>query len=195
MSSIRESAGGASRREFVLDLSLLGAAMMAAASRLEAFQSAQTSETQGGKKYAKYIVQASSPHLEAVAARVGDLSKVVTPKLHHFLALNNAVATGSIMVNVSWVYAGEEPGGMGAHAHPYPEVIGFCGGDPRDADNLGADLEFWMGDEKYMITKSCLIYIPESIRHGPIITRNLKKDILHFDMQLTRGDVHLAPMG
>ena len=194
MSSIRKSAGGASRREFVLDLSM-GAAMMAAASRLEAWQSAPTSEAHGGKKYAKYIVMASSPQPEAKAARGGDLSKVVTPKLHHFLALNNAVAEGSIMVNCSWVYAGEEPGGMGAHSHPYPEVIGFAGGDPKDADNLGAELEFWMDDEKYMIDKSCLIYIPKGVKHGPIITRNLRKNIFHFDIQLTTGDVHLAPMG
>jgi hypothetical protein len=193
MSSIKKSAGGASRREFVLDLSM-GAAMMAAAGRLEAWQSAPAPEAQGGKKYAKYIVMASSPHLEAKAARGGDLSKVVTPKLHHFLALNNAVAEGSIMVNCSWVYAGEDPGGMGAHSHPYPEVIGFAGGDPRDADNLGAELEFWMEDEKYMIDKSCLIYIPKGVKHGPIITRNLRKDIFHFDIQLTTGEVHLAPM-
>ena len=195
MSSIRKSAGGASRREFVLDLSM-GAAMIAAAGPLlEAWQSAPTSESQGEKKYAKYIVLASSPHLQAAAARGGDLSKVDTPKLHHFLALNNTVAAGSIMVNCSWVYAGEEPGGMSAHAHPYPEVIGFAGGDPKDADNLGADLEFWMDDEKFMITKSCLIYIPSGIKHGPIITRNLTKNIFHFDIQLTTGDVHLRPMG
>ena len=131
--------------------------------------------------------------LEAKAARGGDLSKVDTPKLHHILALNNAVAEGSIMVNCSWVYAGESPGRMGAHSHPYPEVIGFAGGDPRDADNLGAELEFWMEDEKYLIDKSCLIYVHAGMKHGPIETRNHTKDIFHFNIQLTRGEVQLAP--
>jgi hypothetical protein len=154
-------------------------------------ESAPTSESQGEKKYAKYIVQASSPHLEAAAVRRGDLSKIATPELHHFLALNNAVVPGSIMVNVSWLYAGEEPGEMGAHAHPYAEVIGFCGGDPKDADNLGAELELWMEDEKYMITKSCLIFVPSGVKHGPIIARNFTKNILHFDIQLTKGDFRI----
>ena len=194
MSSVKRSGNDTSRREFVLDLSM-GAAMLTAAGRLGTCQPMQASAEHGGKKYAKYIVMASSPKLEAKAARGGDLSKVDTPKLHHILALNNAVAEGSIMVNCSWVYAGENPGRMGAHSHPYPEVIGFAGGDPRDADNLGAELEFWMEDEKYLIDKSCLIYVPAGIKHGPIETRNLTKDIFHFDIQLTRGEVQLAPKG
>jgi len=55
----------------------------------------------------------------------------VTPKLHHILGLNNKVAEGSIMVNCSWIWAGEDPGRMDAHAHPYAEVIGFAGATPR----------------------------------------------------------------
>jgi hypothetical protein len=194
MSSIREKRGNTSRREFVLDLSA-GAAMLAAGGPLAAWESASIAQEQRGRKYSKYIVMATSPQLEAKAARGGDLSKLETPKLHHIMSLSNAVAEGSIMVNCSWVYAGEDPGRMDAHAHPYAEVIGFAGGDPKDADNLGAEAEFWMDDEKYIINKSFLVYVPPGLKHCPLIVRNIKRNFFHFDIQLTRGEFRAAPMG
>jgi len=194
MSSIRKDEGGTSRREFVLELSM-GAAMIAAGGPLEAWGSPPIAQAQGEKKYARYIVQASRPLPEAKAARGGDLSKLVTPKLHHIMSLNNAVAQGSIMVNCSWVWAGEDPGRMDAHAHPYAEVIGFAGGDPKDADNLGAEAEFWMDDEKYIIDKSFLVYVPSGLKHCPLIVRNIKRNFFHFDIQLTTGECHAGPLG
>lgn len=194
MSFIKKSEGGTSRREFVLDLSM-GAAMLAAAGPLEAWGSAAALPAQGEKKYAKYFVRAASPQPVAKAVRGGDLSKLVTPKLHYILGLNNKVAEGSIMVNCSWIWAGEDPGRMDAHAHPYAEVIGFAGGDPKDADDLGAEAEMWMDDEKYILDKSFLVYIPEGLKHCPLILRNIKKNIFHFDIQVTRGEFRASPLG
>jgi hypothetical protein len=195
MNSIMKSPAKASRREFVIDLSMC-TAMMAAAGRLEAQQSAPTSEAQGGKKYAKYIVLAR-PFQPAPpkAARGGDLGKLVTPKLHMLMGINSAVAEGSIMMNCSWVYVGEDPGKMSAHSHPYPEIIGFVGGDPKDADNLGGEGEVWMEDEQYLFNKSCLIYVPKGVRHGPIVIKNITRNIFHFDIQITTGEFRAQPLG
>lgn len=192
MSSIRKRGAGTSRREFAFSM---GAAMLAAAGPTEARGSTPILQAEGGNKYAKYFVRAAAPQPEAKAARGGDLSKLETPKLHFILGLNNKVAEGSIMVNCSWIWAGEDPGRMDAHAHPYSEVIGFAGGDARDADDLGAEAEMWMGDEKYILDKSFLVYIPQGLKHCPLILRNIKKDIFHFDIQLTQGEFRAAPLG
>jgi hypothetical protein len=194
MSSIKKGEDGTSRREFVLELSM-GAAMMAAGGPLGAWESTPIAQAQGGKKYAKYIVMPQPSLPEAKAARGGDLDKLVTPKLHYILGLNNAVAGSSIMVNCSWIWAGEDPGRMDAHAHPYAEVIGFAGGDPKDASDLGGEAEFWMDDEKYIIDKSFLVYVPSGLKHCPLIVRNIKKNIFHFDIQLTKGEFRAAPLG
>ena len=194
MSSINREDRNTTRRQFFMEFSM-GAAMIAAAGPLEAWESAPIVSAQGGKKYAKHFAMATSPQPEAKAARGGDLSKLVTPKLHHILGLNNKVAEGSIMVNCSWIWAGEDPGRMDAHAHPYAEVIGFAGGDTKDADDLGAEAEMWMDDEKYILNKSFLVYIPQGLKHCPLIVRNIKKNIFHFDIQLTQGEFRAAPLG
>jgi hypothetical protein len=191
MSSINGKKGDATRREFFMDLSM-GAAMLAAAGPLEAWAGSAAFPAQDGKKYAKNFVL-SLPPKPAVQAKGGDLSKLETPKLHFILGLNNKVAEGSIMVNCSWIWAGEDPGRMDAHAHPYAEVIGFAGGDPRQADDLGAEAEMWMNDEKYILDKSFLVFIPQGLKHCPLILRNIKKDIFHFDIQLTQGEFRAAP--
>ena len=184
---------GTTRRQFVIELSM-GAVMMAAVNPLEAWESSPILPAQGEKKYAKYIVTALPSQPVAKAARGGDLDKLVTPKLHHILALNNRVAEGSIMVNCSWVWVGEDPGRMDAHAHPYAEVIGFAGSDPKNANDLGGEAEFWMDDEKYIIDKSFLVYIPEGLKHCPLIVRNITRNIFHFDIQLTQGEFRAAPL-
>ncbi len=194
MSSINRGENGTTRREFFMGLSM-GTAMLAAAGPLEAWESAPIVQARGAEKYAKYFVTAIPSIPEAKAARGGDLDKLVTPKLHHILSLNNAVAGSSIMVNCSWIWAGEDPGRMDAHAHPYAEVIGFAGGDPKDPGVLGAVAEMWMDDEKYVIDKSFLVYIPPGLKHCPLVLRNIERNIFHFDIQLTKGEFRAAPLG
>jgi len=191
MSSIAGS--GTSRRDLFLRFPL-GIALMAASLPLESLGSPAAMQPQGSKKYAKYIVTAHRALPEAKVARGGDLDKLETPKLHHIMSLSSAVAEGSIMVNCSWVLAGEDPGRMEAHVHPYPEVIGFVGGDPRNADELGAEAEFWLGDEQYFINQSFLAYVPSGLKHCPLLVRNIKRDFFHFDIQLTTGQFRAAPL-
>jgi len=144
-------------------------------------------------KYEKYFIKGhASPPVRATGDRFGGMD---TPKLHHVLGLNSRRIEGAIMMNCSWVLAGEDPGKMDAHVHPYPEVIGFIGTNPDDLNELGAEAEIWMEDEKYTFTETFLVYVPEGVRHCPLIVRDIKRPILHFDLQLTTGDFTAAPTG
>jgi len=144
------------------------------------------------RKYEKYIVM-KPPSPPPRRTGRSDLAKLETPKLHHILGLSDRVVEGALMVNFSWMYAGEDPGRMEAHVHPYPEIIGFVGSNPEDSDDLGAEAELWLDDEQYIIRSSFMVYIPKGLKHCPLIVRNIKRPVLHFDMQLTTGDFRAAP--
>jgi hypothetical protein len=45
-----------------------------------------------------------------------------------------------------------------------------------------------MGDEQYFIDNSFMVFIPAGLKHCPLIIRNIKYNILHFDIQFTTGD-------
>jgi hypothetical protein len=145
------------------------------------------------RKYEKYFIMKRPMPPPGADRPPSDLDKLETPKLHHFLGLSNRIVEGAIMVNFSWMYAGEDPGRMEAHAHPYPEVIGFIGNIPEDPDDLGAEAEIWMDDEQYIITRSFMVYVPKGLKHCPLVVRNIRRPVLHFDMQLTTGDLRMVP--
>jgi len=137
-------------------------------------------------KYEKYFIKDSGLSKVREGERPFGNNKV--PQLHHILGINRRRIEGAIMMNCSWMLAGEDPGRMDAHTHPYPEIIGFVGTNPDDLLDLGAEAEIWMDDEKYVLNNSFLVYVPSGLRHCPLIVRNIKRPVFHFDLQITTGD-------
>ncbi|SHI09522.1 hypothetical protein SAMN02745823_02357 [Sporobacter termitidis DSM 10068] len=70
--------------------------------------------------------------------------------------------------------------GPEAHTHDFDEFIGFIGTDPEHPEELGAEVQFYIGDEYFSMTKSCLVYIPRGVRHSPILVPKLERPIIHF---------------
>ena len=137
-------------------------------------------------KYEKYFMKNTGFKPQKADDR--PFSKFEVPKLHHILGINSRRIEGAITLNCSWMLAGEDPGKMDSHTHPYPEIIGFAGTNPDDLYDLGAEAEIWMDDEKYVLTNSFLVYVPSGLRHCPLTVRNIKRPVFHFDLQITTGD-------
>jgi len=129
-------------------------------------------------KYANYIITEYPRELPTMEGG---------PELNHIFDLNDAVVKGAFHVHCAWVSPGPNPGVYGAHTHPHDEVIGFIGTNPEDPTDLGAEAELWMDDEKYIITKSFLAFIPRGLKHCPLTVRDVKRPIFHFDIQTAVG--------
>ena len=142
-------------------------------------------------KYEKYIVKGSSNMPMVKSGRSGFKfdPKVERPKLHHLMSLTPGSVEGSIIVICQWVWAEEQPGVQGAHTHPYDEIIGFVGTNPKDPDDLGGVAELWLENEQYFIDKTFLVYVPRNMKHCPLTIRDIKSPILHFSIQVTRGEM------
>jgi len=67
-----------------------------------------------------------------------------------------------------------------SHTHTFGELIGFFGYDYEDVQDLGAEIEFTVDNEKHIVTKSFAAFIPAGIQHGPLIVRNVRKPIFHM---------------
>jgi hypothetical protein len=78
--------------------------------------------------------------------------------------------------------AKKKPGGGGVppHAHPFPELLTFFGTDPNKPDDLRGEVEFWMGDEKYVFTKSFVAYIPTGVTHCPLRFHRMDDSFFHY---------------
>jgi hypothetical protein len=107
-----------------------------------------------------------------------------TMKTSHILWLDNDVVEGSsFYMDILWHWSGSTQGSPEqTHVHEYDELIGFIGSNRENPEDLGAEIEIWLGGEKHMLTKTCLIFIPKGLTHAPIIFRRIDTPFLGFTL-------------
>ena len=127
-------------------------------------------------KYGKYIITEYKPKIKPPWA------PVFTPdELTPLLFLDSSLIKGAFYVESNWTlppFAKQVHGA--AHQHDYDEVLAFFGSNPEDPHNLYAEAEVPLGDEVHIVTKSCLIFIPQGLKHGPINFKRIDRPIFHF---------------
>ncbi|MHB8104597.1 MAG: hypothetical protein ACYDG5_03545 [Dehalococcoidales bacterium] len=67
------------------------------------------------------------------------------------------------------------------HKHDYAEIFMFLGTDPKNPRDLGAEVEFWIGEgkdqEKIVFTTSSSINVPPGVAHFPQIWKNDRRPV------------------
>lgn len=101
------------------------------------------------------------------------------------LFLDSEVAPGAFYVECVWITprpAGDESKRVSVkpHKHDYDEVIAFIGTNPEDIHDLGGEVELWLDDEKHIITRSSMVYIPKGLQHCPLTFLRVDRPIFHF---------------
>jgi hypothetical protein len=133
-----------------------------------------------GRKYEKYIL--TDLKLPAdVQAKADEYNQRAT----RVLWLEDFIMKGSPSIICSWYWKATEKEGSPSHTHSYDEVVGFIGSDPANPSDLGAEVEFWLEDEKYLLTKSCLILCPKGVRHCPLRVTRVDRPFLFLAFSLT----------
>ncbi len=135
------------------------------------------------KKYSKYIVTNLKPNI-AEASWTNPIQTAGSGKGGRLLFLDSELVPGAFYVETAWSFPqkpGHEPRTVAeAHKHEYDEVLAMFGTSTEDPYDLGGEVEFWLGDEKYILTKSCIIFIPSGLMHCPLIYRRVDRPIFNF---------------
>lgn len=64
------------------------------------------------------------------------------------------------------------------HTHSFDEYLLFLGTNPDDQFDLGGEVELWLGDEKYMLTKTCAVLAPAGLPHCPLIIHKVERPFM-----------------
>jgi hypothetical protein len=74
------------------------------------------------------------------------------------------------------------------HTHPFPEFVCFIGGDPTRVRDFGAEIEMCMGEEeeKYIINRSTVIFLPAGFPHCPLDVKKVTKPIVLMTVSLSK---------
>ena len=135
-----------------------------------------------GRKYEKYIITDLKTPL---ATQQKDKEAGYADRATRILWLEDETIKGASSVILSWYWKPTEKEGSPSHVHDFDEIIGFIGSDPQNPHDLGGEVEFWLEDEKYLLTKSCLIFAPRGLRHCPLRVTRADRPILFLAFSLT----------
>ncbi len=152
---------------------------------------AEGQDTEG--KYGKHIFTDIKPmDIPAdVLAKIKAEQKKQQSMVDSFYLVNldKSRMDGAPYLDFHWMFKGQAKGyAEQEHTHDFDEFLGFVGiKGQKDPHNLGAELELWLGGEKYAITKSCLIHVPAGVRHCPLRFTRIDMPILFFTGAMQTG--------
>lgn len=142
----------------------------------------------GPFKYEKYMVFGDEPH-----GKVPDYMRETDPKYYRPIAYidETVIPDAEFGCDTRWLLPGEKSKAgqlmMGAHTLPHGTSIVFNAMNYDDITDLCAEVELWIGGEKHIINKSFGAYIPPDVKQGPMIIRNITKQIF-FMMSYPMGE-------
>ncbi len=67
-----------------------------------------------------------------------------------------------------------------SHSHEFDMYLVFCGSDPDNMGDLGAEIELSFGEEgeKHVITSPATVYIPKGLVHCPLNFKKVTKPVM-----------------
>lgn len=126
-------------------------------------------------KYGKYIVTDL-----VVPEEKKRIENAYSRYARRILWMDENVVEGAFHMNTAWYLRAAETLEDRPHVHDADEIIGFFGNDPDHPHDLGAEIEIWLEDEKHVITRSALLFVPAGMKHCPLILRRVDRPVFHF---------------
>jgi mannose-6-phosphate isomerase-like protein (cupin superfamily) len=157
-------------------------------------------------KYGKYIVTELKKNIKIPSFRPGEVLEPAKPgvkrRMNHVIWMDSEVVPGSFYSECVWFFPDRDltpeelqkvskGGGPEAHTHPFEEVLTFFGTNFDDPHDLCGEVELWLEDEKFILTKSFLAYIPAGMKHCPLRIHRIDKPMFHFTLgpgQIYQGE-------
>jgi len=126
-------------------------------------------------KYGKYVVtELKIPEDKQKIAEA--YSKYAT----RILWMDENVVEGAFHMNTAWYLNAAMTLESTSHVHDTDEIIGFFGNDAANPHDLGGEIEIWLEDEKQVITRSAMLFVPAGMKHCPLILKRVDRPIFHF---------------
>ncbi|MBN2060944.1 MAG: hypothetical protein JW882_11085 [Deltaproteobacteria bacterium] len=77
--------------------------------------------------------------------------------------------------------------------HNSDEVLFFIGGDPNDPENLNAEIEMCIENDKLTLKKTSAVFVPEGVAHGKLEVKNLTRPVFHYSCHLNTSKYEAFP--
>lgn len=114
----------------------------------------------------------------------GDFKKIYDAFARRVVWIDGERVPGAFQMNTAWYYRVPDRDPIfDEHVHDdCDELIGFFSSDPENPHDLGGEIEFTIGGEAHLITKSSIIFAPAGTPHNPRRILRIDRPIFHFSV-------------
>ncbi len=89
-------------------------------------------------------------------------------------------------VEFGWIWGMPKPDPhVHEHIHRFDEIVVHMGGDPDHPEDLGADVEYYLGGQPLAFSTTSAIFVPKGVRHGPHTWKEYRRP--HISMAIMIG--------
>ena len=132
-------------------------------------------------QYEKYVVR--KPIYEAVTGVKNRQSPSMT-----FMSRQQVPEVNSY-IELGWIYGIPRPNPyVHEHVHDYDEIILHWGGRYETPQDLGAEIEFYIGGQPITFNTTTGIFIPRGIPHGPLTWKKFRFPHIEMTVRLGAGE-------
>jgi hypothetical protein len=124
-------------------------------------------------QYDKYVLREPMAQLERDGKVVFDGFLGLPEKLNTKLQLLYSIVTKAHVNEAT------------PHIHDFPIVMSFIGADAKNIKDFDAEIEFYIGGEKQVITTTAIVSVPAGTAHCPLIFKRIGKPIVFLECMLT----------
>jgi hypothetical protein len=103
---------------------------------------------------------------------------------------SDQVPEANYYIELGWIYEMPEPNPhIHEHVHKYDEIVLHWGGDPENPEDLGAEIDFYIGGQPLTLTTTTGIWAPKGLKHGPLIWKKVRRPHVEMAFMLNCGNV------
>ena len=131
--------------------------------------------------YEQYVIR--SPMREAGPGQKNRQSPTMT------YMSRTQIGVANTYIEWGWVWGIVEPNLPKMVHDNLDEIVLHIGGDSKNPEDLGVDLEFDMGDDELVFDTSFGMWIPKGVMHGPLIWHKYRHPHIEMAIMLGAGTV------
>jgi len=105
--------------------------------------------------------------------------------------LDGGAVEGTIYYQAQWLTKPLTQSGLVKHESD--KLMVFLGSDPDNHEDLGADIELWLENDKLTLTETCVVFVPEGAAHGRMIVKNVRRPVIHYFCLMNSSSYNETP--
>lgn len=77
--------------------------------------------------------------------------------------------------------------------HRSDELLMFIGSNPDDPENLNAEIELWLENDRLVLTKTSMVFVPAGVAHGRMEVKSLNKPVFQYTCHINTDTYEEIP--